>query len=81
MGEDDVYAFARTLDWQHALVIFNTSRAEKTVSMDARVADGLCFADVWNGDDQNRVAHVVENGRVENVRVPARSVAVLVALV
>jgi len=77
MAEKGLYAFQRTLDWQRAVVVFNTSKEDAVVNLDARVQDGIRFTDAWNSG----AAYMVQSGKLNGVKIPARSAAVLVALV
>ena len=71
-----VYAFARMLPEQCAIVIVNTQRRTAIVDLDMTgiVPTGMVFEGVWNGGH-----YAVKGQRLSRVIVPAREAAVLVS--
>ena len=75
---DGVYAFARTLPGQCAVVIVNTQRRTAIVDLDVTgvVPPGMVFEGVWNGGH-----YAVTGQHLSGVIIPARDAAVLVSSV
>lgn len=72
-----VYAFARTLQSQCAVVIFNTQRSAVTLDMDvAQVAfQGQRFEGVWNSG-----SYIADGGRLRNVTIPPRDALIMLGV-
>jgi cyclomaltodextrinase len=71
-----VYAFARTLPQQCAVVIVNAQTRTATMDIDVTgvVPTGMVFEGVWNGG-----RYAVKGQRLHSVTVPAQDAAVLVS--
>jgi neopullulanase len=71
-----VYAFARTLPQQCAVVIVNTQTRSTTLDIDLTglVGTDLVFEGVWNGG-----CYAVQGQRLHGVTIPARDAAVLIS--
>ncbi|HXH08641.1 MAG TPA: glycoside hydrolase family 13 protein [Alphaproteobacteria bacterium] len=71
-----VYAFARTLSQQCAVVIFNTQ--SKAIRLDVNIADvpgaGLRFEDVWHSGN-----YTASHGQLRKVTVLARDASILLS--
>ncbi len=74
LAQDDVYAFARTLDGAVMIVLLNAGRAYKQVSLqlDRAWGENLTFKDVWSGEEFHAVG-----GALSGVSLPARQGRVL----
>jgi cyclomaltodextrinase len=71
-----VYAFSRTLEQQHAVVIFNTNAQATHLNLEvADLRQGQVFEGVWNGG-----RYEVRTGVLPWITVPARDAVVLVSV-
>jgi cyclomaltodextrinase / maltogenic alpha-amylase / neopullulanase len=72
-----VYAFARTLPQQYAVVIINAQTGTATMDLDVTgvAPTEMVFEDVWNDG-----RYVVKGQRLSSVTVPARDAVVLVSV-
>jgi len=75
-AEQNVYAFRRDLEQQAAVVVFNAGRQAVVLDIPGFKApeEGRTFTDVWHSGQA-----VVQNGKLNGIRIAARDAVVLVA--